>query len=108
MVLPVAHRTLFGAQAEHLPNWPLSGFPETRSAIIHRTCPVSQRNNSQMSQQSTAKGEQCAVRSQSGKSERTEHVWCATGLSGAARRQKTSMVNRSKPQRSADVVGTGQ
>jgi hypothetical protein len=44
MVLPVAHqtvsgvyRTLSGAQAEHLINWPLSGFPWSRLAIIHRT-----------------------------------------------------------------------
>jgi hypothetical protein len=37
-------------------------------------------------------------------SERTEHVRCATGLSGAARGQKTSTVNRSKPQRSTDVA----
>jgi hypothetical protein len=43
MVLPVAHqivsgvhRTLSGAQAEHLINWPLSGFPWSRSSIIHR------------------------------------------------------------------------
>jgi hypothetical protein len=42
------------------------------------------------------------------KSERTGHVQCATRLSGAARGQKTSTVKRSKPQRSADVVDTGQ
>jgi hypothetical protein len=35
-------------------------------------------------------------------------VRCATGLSGAARRQMTSTVNSSKPQRSADMAGTGQ
>jgi hypothetical protein len=38
---------------------------------------------------------------------RTGHVRCATGLSGAARRQRTSMVNRSKPQRAADGARTG-
>jgi hypothetical protein len=42
------------------------------------------------------------------KSERTRHVRCATELFGAARRQKVSTVNCSKPQRSADVAGTGQ
>jgi hypothetical protein len=31
------HRTLSGVQAEHPPNWPVSGFLETRSAIIHQT-----------------------------------------------------------------------
>jgi hypothetical protein len=41
------------------------------------------------------------VRSQDEKSERT-------GLSGAARGQKTSTVNSSKPQRCADVAGTEQ
>jgi hypothetical protein len=40
-----------------------------------RQCPVSQRSNGLMRQRSTAKGEQCAGRSQSNKSERT-------GLSG--------------------------
>jgi hypothetical protein len=42
------------------------------------------------------------------KSVRTGHVRCATGLSGAAKGQKTSTVNRSKPQRAADVAHTGQ
>jgi hypothetical protein len=34
--------------------------------------------------------------------------WERTGQSGAARGQETSMVNSSKPQRSADVAHTGQ
>jgi hypothetical protein len=42
------------------------------------------------------------------KSERTGHVQCATGLSGAARGQKTSTVKCSKAQRSTNVTGTGQ
>jgi hypothetical protein len=55
---------------------------------VHRTCPVSQRSNGNLRQRSTAKGVQCAVRSQSRKSERTRHVRCATGLSGAATGQR--------------------
>jgi hypothetical protein len=47
------------------------------------------------------------VRCQAVKSERTGHVWSATGLSGAATRQRTSTINRSKPQRAADVARTG-
>jgi hypothetical protein len=46
MVLPVAHRTLSGvhrilssAQAEHFPNWPLSGFSGSHSP----DCPVCTR-----------------------------------------------------------------
>jgi hypothetical protein len=41
------------------------------------------------------------------KSERTGHVWYAIGLSGAARSQKTSTINLSKPQWAADVAHTG-
>jgi hypothetical protein len=46
-----------------------------------------------------SKNEQCASRCQAAKSERTGHVRCATGLSGAARGQRVPMVDRSKPQR---------
>jgi hypothetical protein len=60
-----------------------------------------------MRQRSTAKSEQCASQVRAEKTERTGHVWCATGLSGAATRQRTSTVNRSKPQRAADVARTG-
>jgi hypothetical protein len=42
------------------------------------------------------------------KSERTGHVWCCTRLSGAATGQRVPTVNRSKPQRRADVACTGQ
>jgi hypothetical protein len=62
-------------------------------------CSTSQRSNGHLRATVDCKSEQCAVRSQSRKSERTGHVQCATGLSGAARRQRTSMVNCSKPQR---------
>jgi hypothetical protein len=48
------------------------------------------------------------VRSQNCEVRTQRTVRCATGLSGAARGQGTSTVNRSKPQRSADVAGTGQ
>jgi hypothetical protein len=106
----VAHRTLSGAQAEHLPNWPLSGFSGTRSAKIHQIVrcaldmygePTEQRSDAPTvdcvnSKKRTVQKSEVRV----AKSERT-------GLSGAARRQKTSTVNRSKPQRSAGVAGTG-
>jgi hypothetical protein len=45
------------------------------------------------------------VRSQKSEQE-VRTVRCATGLSDAARGQKTSMINRSKPQQSDDVAGT--
>jgi hypothetical protein len=49
--------------------------------------------------------EQC--RSQNYKVRMHRTVRCATGLSGVARGERTSKVNRSKPQRSADVARTG-
>ena len=67
LVLPVAHqtvsgvhRTLSGAQAEHHTNWPLFAFPQSHSAIIHRTCPVSQRSNGQL-RPTVNYGEQCTM-----------------------------------------------
>jgi hypothetical protein len=64
----VAHQTLSGARAEHLSKWPLSGFSERRSAIIHQTvrcAPDSVRwaNRAMVD----CKSEQCTVRSQSRK-----------------------------------------
>jgi hypothetical protein len=50
-------------------------------------CPVSQRSNSHLRATADCKTKQCAVRSDSRKWERIGHVWCATGLSGAATRQ---------------------
>jgi hypothetical protein len=44
-------------------------------------------------------GEHYAAELRAEKSERTEHVWCGTGLSGAARGQRVPTVDRSKPQR---------
>jgi hypothetical protein len=99
-------------QAEHHSNMPLSGFFMGRSAIIHRTVryapDMSGEPTEQQSVRATVdcKSEQCTDRSQSRKSKRTGHVRCATGLSGATTRQRTSMVNRSKPQRAADVTRT--
>jgi hypothetical protein len=43
MVLPVAHQTLSGAQAEHQANWPLSGFFKGHFTIIQAT--VTARNS---------------------------------------------------------------
>jgi hypothetical protein len=62
-VLPVAHQTLSGAQAEHSTNWPLSGFTGSRSAIIHRTVwcapDMSSEPTEQRSTASTVKSAQC-------------------------------------------------
>jgi hypothetical protein len=88
---------------EHLVNWPLSGF--LRAIPLKFTglsgeppdYPVSQRSNVQLRPTVSI----AEVRSQSAKS---EHI----GLSGAARGHKTSMVNSSKPQRTADVALSGQ
>jgi hypothetical protein len=54
------------------------------------------------------KSVQCKVRWQAAKLERTGHVRCATGLSGAPTSQRAPTVNRSKTQRCADVARTGQ
>jgi hypothetical protein len=43
--------------------------------------------------------EQCRAEARAAKSEVTGHVWCATGLSGAAKGQRVPTVNSSKPQR---------
>jgi hypothetical protein len=53
-------------------------------------------------QRSTGKvnsDEQCRAEARVAKSEVTGHVWCATGLSGAAKGQRVPMVNSSKTQR---------
>jgi hypothetical protein len=117
-VLPVAHQALSGAQAEQPTNWLLSGFSRSRFAIIHRTvrcapyCLVSQRSNGQLCPtvdcdvRWTVNSAQ--VRSQNCEIRVHRTVRCATGLSGATRGQDTSTINRSKPQRSADVARTGQ
>jgi hypothetical protein len=62
----VAHRTLFGAQAEAPHELAALGFPGSHSAIIHRTvrcapdCPVSQWSNGQLCP-IVDYGEQCIV-----------------------------------------------
>jgi hypothetical protein len=48
------------------------------------------------------------VKSQNCKVRTHRTVRCATRLSGATRGQRTSTINRSKPQRSANVARTGQ
>jgi hypothetical protein len=75
---------------------------------VHRTCPVSQRSNGNLRPTVDSKRWIVQVRSESRKSECIGHVRCATGLSGATTRQRTSTVNRSKPQQCADVARTGQ
>jgi hypothetical protein len=94
----------------HLANWPLSGFP--------RATPL---KTAGLSGEPTVNGQlrptvDCAdggtvnsaeVRSQKCKVRAHRTVRCATRLSGAARGQRTSTVNRSKLQRSADVARTG-
>jgi hypothetical protein len=56
---PVAHQTLSGALAEHLANWPLSGFLSARPlkfiglSSVPPDCPVRQRSNNQLRQRST-------------------------------------------------------
>jgi hypothetical protein len=89
------------------------GFSERRSAIIHRTvrcAPESvRRANRAMvtcAQRLTAKVNSVQSEVKATVSGRTGHVRCATGLSGAATRQRTSTVNRSKPQRAADMART--
>jgi hypothetical protein len=114
LVLPVVHRTLsgvnqtlFGAQAEHIHELAALGFFQSRSAIIHRTVwcapdifgePTEQRSTAPNGRlRCQMNSEHCA----SQKSERT-------GLSSVARGQRTSTINRSKPQRLADVTRTEQ
>jgi hypothetical protein len=89
----------------YLANWPLSGILR---AIPLKFTGLSQRSNDQLLQRSTAEQSDsqksetiCDVRSH-----RT--IRCATGLFGATRTHKTSTVNSSKPQRSADVARTRQ
>jgi hypothetical protein len=56
----MAHRTLFGAQAAALVNWPLSGFRRatplkiTGLSGVPPDSPVSQWSNGQLRQRSTA------------------------------------------------------
>jgi hypothetical protein len=74
--------------------------------VCTEQCPVSQQSNGYLHATVDCKSEQWAVRSQSSNVRTIGHVRCATGLSGAARRQRTSTVNRSKPQRATNVART--
>jgi hypothetical protein len=86
-------------------------FPES---LLYNSpdCSANQRRNGQMCPMVDC-GEQWTmdnteVRSQNCKVKTHRTVRCATGLPGAARGQTTSMVNCSKPQRSADMARIGQ
>jgi hypothetical protein len=80
-------------------------FSQRSSAIIHRTVRCDNGATVNFAQRSTVltakQKSDCKVRTH-----RT--VRCATEQSGAARGQKTSTVNTSKPQWSADVARTEQ
>jgi hypothetical protein len=88
-------------------NWPLSGFLSARPLKFiglsgaPPDCPVSQQSNGQLRPTVDCADygavSSAEVRNQSAK-------WEHTGLSDAARRQKNSTVNSSKPQQSADVT----
>jgi hypothetical protein len=69
---------------------------------------VSQRSNSQLRQRSIKEQSDRQKSESVCKVRMHRTIQCATGLSGAARRQKTSTINSSKPQRSTDMVHTGQ
>jgi hypothetical protein len=118
LVQTVTHRTLSGTQAKAPRELAALEFSQSHSAIIHRTircapdCPVSQWSNGQkrptVDYADDGIVNTTEVRSQNCKVRTHRTVRCATRLFGDARGQRTSMVNRSKPQRSADVACTGQ
>jgi hypothetical protein len=98
----LAHQTLSGAPGPTESNKPHSGIPGAPFAIIHRTVryatglsgeraeqrlPMSQRSTAQMNS-----GEQCRAKVRGHWT-----VWCGTGLSGAAKRQRATTVDSSKP-----------
>jgi hypothetical protein len=97
---------------EHFANWPLSSFLGARPLKITGLsgvppdCSVSSQSKGRLRQQLTVR-----LRPQSTALEvkRQSHrtVWCATGLCRAPKGQKSSTVNRSKPQRSANVALIG-
>jgi hypothetical protein len=97
-------------------NWPLSGFLSARPlkfiglSDVPSDCPVRQRSNGQLrpTVDCTTARTVCSTRSQKIVCDDRSHqtVWCATGLSSATRRHKTSTVNNSKPQQSTDMALT--
>jgi hypothetical protein len=87
--------------------WEALRYNSPDCPVCTEQCPVSQQRNSYLHATVDCKSEQWAVKSQSSNVRTTGHVRCATGLSGVARRQRTSTVNRSKPQWAANVARTG-
>jgi hypothetical protein len=98
----------------HPTNWLLSGFSQSHSAIIHRTVRWANGATVNFAQWSTAVNrEQWTTQKSEVRTAKSEHTGLSgvppdTGLFGAARGQGTSTVNRSKPQRLADMACTGQ
>jgi hypothetical protein len=92
------HRTMSGAPKKtRLRNSPASGFHSSRSAIIHRTCPVQQRGNDYFRRQrlpaahllrASARRDQARPCWRTGHS--TVHVRCATRHQGGPRRQSSN------------------
>jgi hypothetical protein len=92
------HRTVSGAPKKtRLRNSPASGFHSSRSAIIHRTCPVQQRGNDYFRRQrlpaahllrASARRDQARPCWRTGHS--TVHVRCATRHQGGPRRQSSN------------------
>jgi hypothetical protein len=106
-ILSGVHQTLSGAQAKAPRELATLWFSQSHSTIIHWTVrcapdyPMSQQSNGQL-----CPTVDCADDSTMNRAKvRTTKLEC-TGLSGAARGQRTSTVNCSKPQRSADVAHT--
>jgi hypothetical protein len=109
MAQPVAHRTLSGSQAGDLRELAALGFSQRSSTKIHRTVQCTTGLSDETTEQrSTSPNSRLHAQSAVQEVRRQSATTGRTGLSSAARRQKTSMVNISKPQRSADVALTGQ
>jgi hypothetical protein len=99
-------------------NWILSGKLSARPLKFiglsgaPPNCPVSQQSNGQLRPMVDCAivCTVCSTRSQKTVCDDRSHqtIRCTTGLSGAARRQKTSTINNSKPQQSTDMALTGQ
>jgi hypothetical protein len=108
-VLQVTHQTVSGAPGRAPSHLATLGFSQGTLRYNSPDCPVCTvhvwwANGATLD----CKRWTVQVRSQRRKSEHNRHVWCATGLSGAATGQRTSIVKRSKPQRRADVAHTRQ
>jgi hypothetical protein len=105
----VAHRTLSGALGPGANKPATLGNPPGALRYNSSNCLVCTELSDELAeqrlparQQSTTEvysDEQCHAEVRAAKSEVTGHVWCGTGLSGAAKRQRVKTVNSSKPQR---------